>query len=290
MATRSSESKERHEGSTQTKMKHILRSWSGGKMTSIQNSTIGKQVGINLLQVLGLPDDDRHLSQRAVSPKKSLRKHHENEKQRPQSSIGTDVQKRGLPSNNKKQQRGTNSYIAIEDHAKKYVEPRTSTKIGVAKPMLANVLLNNDFVLFFVMVAELVGRHPMARRSLERSSMVTTARTFFSVLASPCQSAPVSLFHMHIRVAQGFMHMLTRFCAQSQNIPSARHVSPLLLGTSTDTFNLDLCSTQSDWNQINHTVRDSALEWTVWPSGRSHSSHNFSLLTWMIMERTTSRC
>ena len=68
-----------------------------------------------------------------------------------------------------REEQGRNQHLypeKYEDLAEKHIGPRTSTKTGMAEPKLENVLLNTDFVLFFVMVAELVGRHSMARRLL----------------------------------------------------------------------------------------------------------------------------
>ena len=46
-------------------------------------------------------------------------------------------------------------------------------------PELQQKLEKTDFVLFFIMVAGLVGRHSMARRSLGRSPMATSECEFF---------------------------------------------------------------------------------------------------------------
>ena len=67
---------------------------------------------------------------------------------------------------------------------RKHIGPRTSKKIGMAKQELENVLLKTDFVLFFVMVAELVGRHSMARRSLGRSPMTRSFMERSSMVTS----------------------------------------------------------------------------------------------------------
>ena len=68
----------------------------------------------------------------------------------------------------------TNTYIPKKwDQAEKHGGPRTARKTGKAEPRLENMLLNADIVLFFFKVAELVGRHSMARWSMERSQMVT---------------------------------------------------------------------------------------------------------------------
>ena len=104
-----------------------------------------------------------------------------------------------------------------------------------------------------------------------------TARTCFSVLSvlvvfCTCLSVvtPFSLAQ-YVRVPQD--ESPARII---ENMSSARLVAPgcskpfcLLFDTSTD---LGIFSSDADWNQTK-PVRGFAVEWTVWPSGRSHSSH-----------------
>ena len=83
----------------------------------------------------------------------------------------------------------------------------------------------------------------------------------------------------YVRVAQantGWTCETNHLRAFSKSISSTHHVSPgcskfffLLFDTSTD---VDTFASDADWNQTK-PMRDSALGWTVWPSGRPHSTH-----------------
>ena len=86
----------------------------------------------------------------------------------------------------REEQGRTNTYIPkiYEVQAEKHIGPRHSTKTGMAEPTLENAPLNTVFGLFFVMVAELVGRHSSARRSLGRSPMARSSLEISQMVTS----------------------------------------------------------------------------------------------------------
>ena len=123
----------------------------------------GDRVDWNLRQVPRLPHHGWHQARRASPPEKSFWKHDLHEKWRSKSSSRTIVEKRRLLNINKcadvpstrTRWRYPSYSDAYEDTTAQHIGSYNSTKFGMAQPQLANVLLDTDFILFFVMVTKL---------------------------------------------------------------------------------------------------------------------------------------